>query len=82
MKTIIIKSTLSNTDCRCRAMAKSEPISIMLIFMLISALLVWSPSVNATDGDNDGFADSVDDCPFATGSTNGLLDALMQIRMV
>ena len=74
MKTIIIKSTLSNTDCRCRAMAKSEPISIMLIFMLISALLVWSPSVNATDGDNDGFADSVDDCPFATGSsTNGLI---------
>ena len=36
--------------------------------------MIWIPSAIAADGDNDGFDDSIDDCPFAAGSsTNGLL---------
>ena len=48
--------------------------SIFLTSLMLTSLLFWSPNVQAADGDNDGFDDSVDDCPFAAGtSTNGLM---------
>ena len=41
---------------------------------MVSSVLICFPSANAADGDNDGFDDSVDDCPFAAGnSTTGKL---------
>ena len=36
---------------------------------MISSVLFWYPSASAADGDNDGFDDSVDDCPFAAGNS-------------
>ena len=36
---------------------------------MVSYIFIWTPSVTATDGDNDGFDDSVDDCPFAAGNS-------------
>tara|TARA_Y100001968_G_scaffold235519_1_gene218689 strand:+ start:985 stop:4962 length:3978 start_codon:yes stop_codon:yes gene_type:complete len=43
--------------------------SIFLAVLMVSSLAIWVPSVNAADGDNDGFDDSVDDCPFAAGTS-------------
>ena len=41
---------------------------------MVSSVLFIFPSANAADGDNDGFDDTVDDCPFAAGnSTTGKL---------
>ena len=36
---------------------------------MVSSVLFWYPPASATDGDNDGFDDSVDDCPFAAGNS-------------
>ena len=47
---------------------------MFLTILMISSLAIWMPSAHAADGDNDGFDDSIDDCPFASGSsTSGLL---------
>ena len=48
--------------------------SIFLTFLMVTSLLFWSPSAIAADGDGDGFDDTIDDCPFAAGtSTTGLM---------
>ena len=36
---------------------------------MVSSVLLWFPPVSAGDGDNDGFDDSIDDCPFAAGNS-------------
>ena len=55
-------------------MVKRKRMSISLTILMVSSLMIWIPSAIAADGDNDGFDDSIDDCPFAAGSsTNGLL---------
>jgi len=47
--------------------------SFLLIGLMLTALIIWTPSSSAADGDGDGFDDSIDDCPFAAGySTTGL----------
>ena len=43
--------------------------SLFLAFLMVSSVLLWVPTVSAADGDNDGFADSIDDCPFAAGNS-------------
>ena len=48
--------------------------SIFLAMLMVTSLLYWVPNSLAADGDGDGFDDSIDDCPFALGtSTSGLL---------
>ena len=55
-------------------MVKRKRMSIYLSLIMVSSLAIWVPTSGATDGDNDGFADSIDDCLFAAGSsTNGLI---------
>ena len=36
---------------------------------MVSSVMIWIPTASASDGDNDGFADSIDDCPFAAGNS-------------
>ena len=54
-------------------MSPHRRMSIFLTSLMLTSLLFWAPNVQATDGDGDGFDDSIDDCPFASGtSTNGI----------
>ena len=50
-------------------MGHSRRLSIFLTFLMVSSVLIWIPPASAADGDNDGFADSIDDCPFAAGNS-------------
>ena len=55
-------------------MNQKRRMSIFLTFLMVTSLLFWSPSAIAADGDGDGFDDTIDDCPFAAGtSTIGLM---------
>ncbi|MCH2637920.1 MAG: hypothetical protein MKZ56_06125, partial [Candidatus Thalassarchaeum sp.] len=55
-------------------MNRNRRMSIFLTFLMVTSLLFWSPSAIAADGDGDGFDDTIDDCPFAAGtSTTGLM---------
>ncbi|MEC8927023.1 MAG: hypothetical protein VYB17_02045, partial [Candidatus Thermoplasmatota archaeon] len=50
-------------------MSHSPRTSIFLVFLMVSSLMIWIPTASAADGDNDGFDDSIDDCPFAAGNS-------------
>jgi len=55
-------------------MNRNRRMSIFLTVLMVTSLLYWSPSAFAADGDGDGFDDTIDDCPFAAGtSTTGLM---------
>ena len=43
--------------------------AVLLASLMLISLVVWSPTAIAADGDGDGFDDSIDDCPFASGNS-------------
>lgn len=49
-------------------MGRRKIVSTLLIFLMVSVLLV-PLSAHAADSDGDGVEDSVDDCPWAYGTS-------------
>ncbi|MGB2175401.1 MAG: hypothetical protein ACPH13_02975, partial [Candidatus Poseidoniaceae archaeon] len=50
------------------SMGRRKIVSTLLIFLMVSVLLV-PLSAHAADSDGDGVGDSLDDCPWASGTS-------------